>query len=298
MTQKKKDERISIFTIERRIDFPKSFAKFFEDLQSTVTTSSGDTYKMFIFLNRCVRYWPHRCGATGIDDYLKAIGVDITSPKDDKDLFLAFELLINLLHWAPTQDYNDDQNTEFGIALKKNDVELESDRLIRNAEYILEQCCNMTIRKVEDEAFPKYYITKRDSYVDAAVAAVPELGDILLGYLDIRNADSVEYKKSALTTIYGHMEPHRKEYKSSICSSISEEFFSAMNTFGIRHNAKSQIRIHPKKMLSVCDKLFMMAVFVLQTDKVIRYKTDLKELREGNTKATHSTAISTKAELL
>ena len=285
MTQKidLKNEGVSIFTIERRKDFSKSFAKFFEDLQSSVTTSSGDTYKMFIYLNRCIRYWPHRCGATGIDDYLKAIGVDITSPKEDKDLFLALELLINLLHWAPIQDYNDDQNTDFGISLKKKDVELESDRLIRNAEYVLEQCCNMTIRKMEDKAFPKYFITKRNSRVDAAVAAVPELSDILLGYLDIRNSDSIEYKKSALTAIYGHLEPHRKEYKSSICSSISEEFFAAMNTFGIRHNTKSQVRMQTKKKMSLCDKLFMMAIYVLQTDTVMRYKAELKELWEKNT---------------
>ena len=132
-----KDKTTFIFTIERRKNFPEAFTKFFEDLQSTVSTSAGDSYKMFLFLDRCLRYWPHRCGATGIDDYLKGIGIDITVPKEDKDLLLTMELLINLLHWAPKQDYNDDQNTEFGISLKKNDVENESDRLIKNAEYIL-----------------------------------------------------------------------------------------------------------------------------------------------------------------
>ena len=274
-----KEKNTSIFTIERRKNFPEAFTKFFEDLQSTVSTSAGDSYKMFLFLDRCLRYWPHRCGATGIDDYLKGIGIDITAPKEDKDLLLTMELLINLLHWAPKQDYNDDQNTEFGLSLKKNDVENESDRLIKNAEYILEQCCNMTVREEFDEGFPKYYITKRNAHVDVAVVAVPELKDVLLGYLDIRNADDVEYKKAALSSLYGYMEPHRKEYRGLSCSSISEEFFTSMNTFGIRHNTKSQIRMQAKKKIAVCDRLFMMAVYVLQTGEVNDYKNELVDLR-------------------
>ena len=89
----------------------------------------------------------------------------------------------------------------------------EAARLIGNAEYILEQCCNMKIREEQDDEFPKYYITKRNASIDSAVIAVPELSDVLLGYYDIRNADDLEKKKVALTAVYAYMEPHRKEYK-------------------------------------------------------------------------------------
>lgn len=270
----------SIFTIERRKNFSELFAVFFKDLNTEIFTSAGDKYILFTFLNRCIRYWPHRCGATGIDDYLKGIDVDITNPKEDKDLLLTLELLINLLHWAPEQDYIDNQNTEFGISLKKNEVENEAERLIGNAMYILEQCCNMTVRKIDDALFPKYFISKRNAQVDAAVASVPELSDILLGYLDVRNSDDLEFKKNSLNAIYGYMEPNRKKYKQLSCSAVSEEFFVSMNSFGIRHNTKSQIRIQSKKKKAICDKLFMMAVFTLQTAKVNEYKDELKMLRE------------------
>ena len=274
-----KDQRPSIFTIERRKNFPEAFIKFFEDLQSPVITSTGNS-KIYEYLNYCLRYWPHRCGATGIDDYLKDIGVDITKPKEDKDLLLILELLINLLHWAPRQDFNDDRNTAISLAFKKNDVENETDRLIRNAEYLLEQCCNMMIREQEDDEFPKYFITKRNARVDSAVFAVPELSDALLGYMDVRNSDDIEYKKSALITIYGYMEQHRNEYKALTCGAVSEEFFTSMNSFGIRHNTKSQVRMRVEKKKIVCDKLFMMAVYVLQTGEVNEYKNELKGLRE------------------
>lgn len=270
----------SIFEFERRRDFGKSFAVFFKDLETKVTTSAGMCYTVLGYLDYCVRYWPHRCGATGLDNYLREINIDITGLKDDKERLLVLELMINLLHWATEQDSLDATNDDFSVLFKKNEVENESVRLINNAEYILEQCCNMKIREEQDAEFPKYYITRRDVSVDEAVISVPELADVLLGYYDVRNTDDVEAKKAALTAIYAYMEPHRKEYKSLSCGSVSDEFFASVNTFGIRHNTESQKRITTKKMASLCDKLFAMAVYVLQTPNVNRYKNDLKGLRE------------------
>lgn len=277
-----KDQRTSIFTIERRKNFPEAFSKFFEDLQSQVITSTGDSQKVFNYLNYCLRYWPHRCGATGIDDYLKGIGIDITKPVDDKDKLLILELLINLLHWAPKQDFNDDRNVEFGFALKKNDVENETDRLIRNAEYLLEQCCNMIVREQEDEEFPKYFITKRNAQVDAAIDAVPDLAEALLGYYDIRNADNRTYKEKTLIAIYGYLEPKRKKFSGASCSAICKEFFACMNSFGIRHKTKDQLKIHYTKRNAIYDKLFRMALYVLQSEEVNEFKDEMKALRENS----------------
>ena len=115
----------SIFTIERRKNFPAAFSKFYEDLRTSVTATTAGKYRMLKYLDHCLRYWPHRCGATGIDDYLKEIGVDITNLREERDLVLALELFINLLHWAPKQDYDEYQDSEFSFSLQKNDVSTE-----------------------------------------------------------------------------------------------------------------------------------------------------------------------------
>ena len=60
----------------------------------------------------------------------------------------------------------------------------------------------------------------------------------------------------------------------------SEEFFSCMNSFGIRHKGKSQVKIHYTKRNAVYDKLFKMALYVLQTPDVNEYKDEMKALRE------------------
>lgn len=275
----------SIFTIERRKDFNECLGGFIEDIHNSVVSAgigSGNTMKVSEYLNHCIRYWPYRCGATSVDDYLKGIGIDMSNPEPTKDSLLMMELFINLLYWAPKQNINDLGLDSFSmLGMGKNDVSYESERLLRNAEYILEQCCNMKIREtyVEEDDFPQYHICKRDQNVDAAIEAVPELSDILLGYLDIRNADNRKYKEKALTDIYGFMEPRRKDYKSMSCGAVSEEYFACMNAFGIRHNTKSQVRIHYSKRNNVYDKLFKMAIYVLQTPDVTALKEDMKALR-------------------
>ena len=75
------------------------------------------------------------------------------------------------------------------------------------------------------------------------------------------------------------MEPNRNDYKKLSCSAISEEFFASVNTFGIRHNTKSQVKVHYTKQIGIYDKLFKMALYVLQTEGVVQFKDELKELR-------------------
>lgn len=271
---------VSIFTIERRKNFWESFTRFVEDLHlSKVTTSANAHYKMADYLDRCIRYWPHRCGAVSIENYLYDIGVNLTNPEDEIDLLLILELYINLLYWAPKQDLLDREGDALSITWKQDDVENETKRLLQNVAYILEQCCNMRIREIDDDSFPMYRITKRNAYVDAAVEAVPELSEALLGYYDIRNEDDLEYKKTALTSIYTYLEPKRNDFKKLEWSSFCEEFFAGMNSFGIRHNTKAQIKMQAKKKKNVCDMLFMLAIYVLQTPEVLQYKKSLKEMR-------------------
>ena len=277
----KRKQMNSIFTLERRKNFKECFSRLMEDMDSSIVqTATGSKYSISKYLNRCIRYWPYRCGAGNINDYLEDCNINYEKNQSDRDLLLTLELYINLLYWAPHQDYIDDKNNDLPILIKKDEVELESERLISNISFVLEQCCNMRIRKSDNKTFPKYFITKRNVNVDAAVMAAPELAEVLLGYFDIRNENNLDYKKSALKNIYGYMEPHRKIFKELSCSAISEEFFTGMNTFGIRHNTKAQVKMQSKKKNNVCDMLFKMAIYVLQTTEVNGYKDALKKMRK------------------
>ena len=138
---------------------------------------------MIDYLNYCIRYWPYRCDAISIDDYLNGMIADKYTKQEQCKLLLALELYVNLLYWAPKQDYADDRDSNIGISFKKNDVEKEANRFLDNIRYMLEQCCNMYIRKKDEDLCPKYFITKKSAIVDAAAISEPELSDILLSYL-------------------------------------------------------------------------------------------------------------------
>lgn len=256
----------SIFEVERRKDFETGYNRFFGMLDETELTDVPDgVYTMADYMDYCIRYWPYRCGTDNIKDYLADINIDSSYIETDEERYLVLELYLNLLYWAPHQYKLDCQRTTFGALNMSNEIADESQRLITNLEYILEQCCNMRVREEKGKGVVKYCISKRDPVVDAAVVCVPELSSVLLGYLDIRNKNDISYKKRALEVMYKYMEPHRNEYKGLICQPVSEEFFACMNSLGIRHNTENQRAIPNAKRISVYDKLFEMALYVLQT---------------------------------
>ena len=165
-----------------------------------------------------------------------------------------------------------------------SDLLKETKRLLENADYILEQCCNMKVRLgdyKEGIEEPRYCICKRDAEVDSAVESAPQLADSLLGYMDIRNKNDRTYKEKVLTEIYRYLEPKRKELRKGFIEAISEEFFAAMNKFDIRHNKGIQIKLHYTKRNALYDKIFRMALFVIQSEDVIKYKDEIKTLREN-----------------
>ena len=270
----------SIFSIERRMSLKEAIDRFEFDLIGEITPSGYSRCTIRKYLNHCLRFWPYRCGASSISDYLLNIGINDNYPMDDSGRLFWMELIINLLHYAPEQEKKDIASSPFTVFQTNNEIEDETTRLLENAEFILEQCCNATVREEETDGCPKYYITKRNAHVDSAVIAVPELKDVLLGYHDIRTADNIQHKENSLITICDYLEPLRKELKGLSCSTISEEFFRSMNEFNIRHNNEKQIILSPEEKKTVCDELFMMAVYVLQTKEVNNYHNQLKLLRE------------------
>ena len=55
-----------------------------------------------------------------------------------------------------------------------------------------------------------------------------------------------------------------------------------MNSFGIRHKTKDQLKIHYTKRNAIYDKLFRMALYVLQSEEVNEFKDEMKALRENS----------------
>lgn len=275
----------SIFTIERRIELSEAFDKCLNDIRNITIIINKGCYNqrrenLFNYLEYCLKNWPFRMGAVGFEDYFSQINIDFFRTQKDEDILYILELMINLLYWAMIQEKKD---AEFNISLSSSEVQKEAFRIIENISYIVEKSCNMRIReKYDKNKEEKYYVlSKRDVEVDSVLETAAELSEILLGYYDIRNMNDKEYKRRAIEAIYRYLEPHRKKYKGLSCGAVSEEFFNSVNAFGIRHNTKSQKKIHYKKVNSIYDELFKMGIYVIQCEKVNQYKDEISNLRNS-----------------
>lgn len=269
----------SIFTIERRISFSKEFEKISFDLTNTfVKPSSGLQMSLYHYLDYCLKYWPFRCGSLSISSYINSIKFSNNSENSDKYKLLYCELYINLLHYAPEKERQDFKCDLVLDTFGQTQIAKESERIIQNIEYMLEQSCNMYVRVNKSGNYPKYIISKRDADVDATLESAPNINEFLLGYLDVRNEDDLDYKKNVLIAIHNFLEPQRYYYKNIYSGIISEAFFAAMNKLNIRHNNEKQIVLPENNQRSIYDKLFKMGLFVIRSKELLEYKQELETI--------------------
>ena len=139
---------------------------------------------------------------------------------------------------------------------------------IEDIEFLLEQI-NMKVRVVTtDKAFPKYVITKRDLNVDTALENVPELAEVMLSYLDVRNLDDLIQKRIILKQIADYLEPQRSTYKGTHYKNLCDDLFKVFNSCGIRHNNEHQISMNEEQRKQLYDATFKAAVCLLQTENI------------------------------
>lgn len=269
----------SIFSIERRIDFSKEYEKINNDLLNTkIISSLNIQMSLYNYLNYCIRYWPFRCGSSDINSYMNSMKLNNNSVYTNKYKLLFSELMINLLHYAPEKERQDFAWDIVYDTFEPTGIAKESERILQNYEYVLEQGCNMYVRVDKSEKFPKYIISKRDADVDAALESAPELNESLLGYLDVRNEDDLEYKKNVLIAICHYLEPQRNSFKNIYSGKLNETFFACMNKFNIRHNREDQIVLPEYILKDVCDKLFKIGLFVVRSKELLEYQEELEKM--------------------
>ena len=271
--------RKTIFDLERRNDLVADFNWTVIDLEKTnVVTRSFGNLSLKQLLNDCIKTWPYRQGANSIHSYASALDFDIFETEDETDIFYNYELFLNLLYWAPTYDMNmasmlvfDDSST----------VKEECSRCIENIEYKLEMV-NMRVREITAGTTPQYVISKRDATVDAVIEAVPELSEVLLSYLDVRNRNDENAKKAVLKAIADYLEDRHKSkyYKGTVYASLEDNLFTIFNKVGIRHGDKRQWHLRKSARVKLYDQTFKAAIHLLQMEDVRDFNDTVSDLKK------------------
>lgn len=274
--------RKTIFDLERRNDLVSDFRFTVIDLEKTiVTTKSLGKLSLEQLLNDCIKTWPYRQGATSISSYASAHEFDIYDIDDEVDILYNYELFLNLLHWAPTYDRNRVDPIPFD---NSSTVGEECFRCIENIEYKLEMV-NMRVREVATEKTPQYIISKRDAQVDVVIEAVPELSEVLLSYLDVRNRNDENAKKAVLKAIADHLEQKRKDkcYQGTEYNRLCENLFAVFNNASIRHKNSQQWKLKKAERLKLYDQTFKAAVHLLQKEGVDSFNSMVNDLKQQQT---------------
>lgn len=159
------------------------------------------------------------------------------------------------------------------------DVDKVSERFIENIEYILEQN-NMAVREVVSDCQVQYRIYKRSAHVDAVLECAPELSEVLLSYLDIRNSKDEQFKKYTLKALADYLEPNRRNYNGTAYKGLCDDVFTVFNKCNIRHNDKNQIKLPKKKRMELYDSTFKMCLHLLQMQEVNDYKLKVEEIKQ------------------
>ena len=271
--------RKTIFDLERRNNFTTEYKKFLADLdRTTVLTKSLGRMSLIQLLNDCMKIWPYRQAANSIASFTEAHGFSVDYIKCDDDILYGYELFLNLLYFAPTYDRNRADMFSFN---KGSTITEECRRCIENIEYNLEMI-NMRVREIATKGVPQYVIFKRDAQVDAIIESVPELSEVLLSYLDMRNRDDVTAKKAILKAIADYLEPKRKNYKGTIYSNLCEDLFTVFNNATIRHQNEQQWKLSAAESMKLCDKAFKAAIHLLQREDVEAFHATVKGFKEMN----------------
>ena len=276
--------RKTIFELERRTDLVSDFRFTVTDLEKTnVITKSLGKMSLKQLINDCIKTWPYRQGASSIPSYASAKGFDIYDIDDETDILYNYELFLNLLHWAPAYDRNRADMLSFNDS---STIAEECARCIENIEYKLEMV-NMRVREITTGETPQYVISKRDANVDAVIEAVPELADVLLSYLDVRNRNDEGAKKAVLKAIADHLEDRHKSkyYKGTMYASLEDNIFTVFNKAGIRHSDKRQWNLLKSARMKLYDQTFKAAIHLLQMEDVMDFNDIVSNLKKKQTES-------------
>lgn len=270
----------SIFYLERRVDLKDSFYNILKDLEDTpIKLGIYETMPLYQCINKNIKTWPYRHASNSIEMFADYHGFSI-SDRTEEDILFSVELFANLLKW--TQKCEAYKKELFGKFQYLYNVDQECERCFANIEYILEMV-NMKLRVHSlDNQFPCYIVSKRDAAVDAVLENVPELADVLLSYLDVRNQNDYNAKRIILKQIADYMEPRRPEYNGTAYHHLCKNLFKVFNECGIRHNNDRQIILPLQTKMALYDSSFKVAIHLLQKATIDDFQQFVSTLSTEN----------------
>ena len=258
----------SIFEMTEAVSLKQGYSNVYEYMNKSLAGIIREQYKVSFWelLDSCMEQWKYRGSATSIQQYFEQMHINQwqhSEDMSDQDILYALELFLNLMMYARDMANMLFDGQYIDLTEKHRQVTEES------IKYILEQN-GMTYTRVED----RIILRRINISVDASLHIKEDINDLLLGYYDIRNVNDVIYKKMVLSRVSNFLEERRKEFNKEGIKPISDTVFFALNNLDIRHG-DSTIVLSKTEEIDALDKVFEMAIFLMQYTKIMSYKNKI-----------------------
>lgn len=288
----------SIFDIEKRLPLNLECKRINQLIKKNKFYIRNDNtfYNLYdIIDNFLFLKWSHRHTATCLNDFFEYFDIDFKYFKDsniylsDNQCLYYLETLVNFISFL-----SNDINNPFTQIVKFSDFDLINEfikSISKNIDITLESV-NM---KKYSANLSIIRFTKRDVDADAALVAVNDRDIALdiLSFLDFRNENNINEKKSIITRLYKHLEANQNIYKSIRIKPNAntkdlnpyDEFFILANKFDIRHHPKDLLKngtfqkLDDKRTIDVLDICFRLFLRIINTSQAISDQEYINNLK-------------------
>lgn len=289
----------SIFDIEKRLPINIECKRINELIKKNEFYIRNDNsfYNLYqIIDNYLFLKWSHRHTATCLNDFFDYFDINFQYYKD-RNIYLQehqclyyLETLVNFIAFLIN-----DINNPFTQIVKFSDY-VSINEFIKSLSKNIDITLESVNMKKYDANTSMIRFTKRDADADAAIIAANDRDIALdiLSFLDFRNENNINEKKSIITRLYKHLEANQSIYKSirikssAISKDINpyDDFFLLANKFDIRHHPKDLLKNgsfqklddnRTKEVLDICFRLFLRIVNTSQAVVDQDYINNLKQ---------------------
>lgn len=269
--------RISIFELERRLDFDAEFEMLYELIEETdLEVSKVHATYIIDLINDTFHSWPYGEHALNIQHYFCRLSIEFDQIDEityDEDRMYFIDFIINYFSWLK-------QNKEFKQIVKsfeQNRINEIMKKIEGVISFILE---NLNYRIIQGKNH--LYITKRDENVDSILSVVdePDIRELMLSFYDFRIENDVDEKRIILKKLGDYLEPQRREL-NTYNKNLTDDIFYILNKFYIRHNNDSNIKFEKDEdYLIWYDNLFKMIIQILRAKEIKKIQSKLVEFKK------------------
>ena len=257
--------RIPIFKRKSTSGYKQEYEKMIKVLNSKCIEFDKKNYTYFEYVNTHIFHnWKYRGTYLDCYEYLSFLGIHLKNKKISEESFMnLLEFILNIQQLINSLSYYSNK-TKYSIACKSI--------LVHNIPLILDSM-GLEAYSLDD----KVMILEKNTQYEEIIQLLPsDIRDCILSYTSNSN-NGIKAKRILLNKIYDYIEKNNEKYKS-YNSSLLSQIKTIVTKMGITGEIDKKYKdLRNYKLRKYYDICFQLMTYLLHTEKIMKYKEELKK---------------------